>query len=183
MRVIYTGGPGEFPPQQKKKLDQKAAKVAKLLPRSEDKEAHVVLTAERHLHRAEITVNHYDHPMVGIESSSDVFTALCGAFDKLEKQVLKARNKWRDTKRGASNNTIRQNWEPEEAAAPVDGVEVPTGRVFRVNHHQNRKPMTVDEALLAMEDGKDYLVYRDAETDRVAVLLRRRDGNFDLVEA
>jgi putative sigma-54 modulation protein len=43
--------------------------------------------------------------------------------------------------------------------------------------------MTVDEALLAMEDGKDYLVYRDAETDRLAVLLRRRDGNFDLVEA
>jgi hypothetical protein len=34
-----------------------------------------------------------------------------------------------------------------------------------------------------MEKGGDYLVYRDAESDRVAVLMRRRDGNFDLVEA
>lgn len=181
MRVIYTGGPGGLPPQQQKKLDQKVAKVAKLLTRSEDKEAHVVLTAERHLHRAEITVHHYDHPLVGIESANDVFTALCGAFDKLEKQAVKARTKWRDTKRGASNNTIRHNWEPEEAAAPLPA-EAPAKRVFRVNHHQKRKPMTLDEALLGMEDGKDYLVYRDAETDRVAVLLRRRDGNFDLVE-
>ena len=34
-----------------------------------------------------------------------------------------------------------------------------------------------------MERGRDYLVYRDAETDRLAVLVRRRDGHFDLVEA
>jgi hypothetical protein len=31
--------------------------------------------------------------------------------------------------------------------------------------------------------GRDYVVYRDAETDRVNVLIRRRDGNFDLIEA
>jgi hypothetical protein len=41
----------------------------------------------------------------------------------------------------------------------------------------------LDEALLEMEKGRDYLVYRDAQTDRVAVLVRRRDGDFDLVEA
>jgi putative sigma-54 modulation protein len=56
-------------------------------------------------------------------------------------------------------------------------------KIFRINHHQRRKPMTLDEALLEMEKGRDYLVYRDAETDRVAVLVRRRDGDFDLVEA
>ena len=56
-------------------------------------------------------------------------------------------------------------------------------KVFRVNHHQQRKPMTLDEALLEMEKDRDYLVYRDAETDRLAVFVRRRDGNFDLVES
>ena len=30
-----------------------------------------------------------------------------------------------------------------------------------------------------MEKGADYMVYRDAVTNRVAVLVRRRDGNFD----
>ena len=43
--------------------------------------------------------------------------------------------------------------------------------------------MTLDEALLEIEKSGDYVVYRDAETDRLSVLLRRRDGHFDLVEA
>jgi putative sigma-54 modulation protein len=41
----------------------------------------------------------------------------------------------------------------------------------------------LDEAILEMEGNRDYLVYRDAETDRLSVLLRRRDGHYDLVEA
>ena len=41
--------------------------------------------------------------------------------------------------------------------------------------------MTLDEALIEM-DGLDYLVYRDAKSDRLNVLIRRRDGHFDLVE-
>ena len=36
--------------------------------------------------------------------------------------------------------------------------------------------------IVGAADLVDYLVYRDAETDRVSVLLRRRDGHFDLVE-
>ena len=54
--------------------------------------------------------------------------------------------------------------------------------IYRVNHHQKRKPMTLEEAILEMDKDRDYLVYRDAETDRMSVLVRRRDGHFDLVE-
>jgi hypothetical protein len=43
--------------------------------------------------------------------------------------------------------------------------------------------MTLDEAILEMDKTRDYMVYRDAETDKVNVLVRRRDGNFDLVES
>jgi hypothetical protein len=43
--------------------------------------------------------------------------------------------------------------------------------------------MTLEEALLQMDKTRDYLVYRDSVTDKVAVLVRRRDGDFDLVEA
>jgi hypothetical protein len=34
-----------------------------------------------------------------------------------------------------------------------------------------------------MEDGREYLVYRDAEKECVSVLVRRRDGHFDLIES
>ena len=66
---------------------------------------------------------------------------------------------------------------PEPEAEPEN-----ERRVYRVNHHPARKPMTLDEALLEMDKNRDYLVYRDAESDRLAVLVRRRDGHFDLVE-
>ena len=55
-------------------------------------------------------------------------------------------------------------------------------QVFRVDHHKKRKPMTLDEAILEMDARRNYLVYRDSETDRVSVLVRRRDGHFDLIE-
>ena len=42
--------------------------------------------------------------------------------------------------------------------------------------------MTLDEAVMEIEKDQDYLVYRDADKDRVSVLVRRRDGHFDLIE-
>ena len=90
-----------------------------------------------------------------------------GASEKLEKQCVKARTKWRDTKRaprktapGGGNREAAAALEPEPEAEPEN-------RVYRVNHHQKRKPMTLEEAMLEMDRRRDYLVYRDAETDRV----------------
>ena len=36
---------------------------------------------------------------------------------------------------------------------------------------------------MARQQTHDYVVYLDAETDGVNVLVRRRDGHFDLIEA
>ena len=35
---------------------------------------------------------------------------------------------------------------------------------------------------VSMEDGRDYVAYRDAERQAVSILIRRRDGHFDLIE-
>ncbi|HZT32366.1 MAG TPA: ribosome-associated translation inhibitor RaiA [Bryobacteraceae bacterium] len=180
MRLIYTGRQVVLAPAQLKKIEVQVAKVGKLLDGKEEREAHVIVSQERHLHCAEITVNYRNHPLVGIGSSPDLYTALHAAVDKLEKQALKVRTKWRDTKR-VSRKTSEV---PAAPAAAEKEIETELERrIFRVNHHQKRKPMTLDEALMEMEKDRDYLVYRDSETDRVSVLVRRRDGHFDLVEA
>jgi putative sigma-54 modulation protein len=45
------------------------------------------------------------------------------------------------------------------------------------------KPMTADEAALVVEAGDDtFLVFRNAATDAVSVLYRRKDGHFGLIE-
>jgi putative sigma-54 modulation protein len=186
MKITYTGRQVELAPAQLKKLEARFAKIGILLDGKRECEAHVILSLERHLHHAETTIRYFNHQLVGLGSSSDLFTAIHSAAEKLEKQAVKARTKWRDTKRTPRKATseaegerpaeVDTDTEPESEAGPER-------RVYRIDHHQKRKPMTLEEALLEMDKKRDYLVYRDAETDRTCVVVRRRDGDFDLVEA
>jgi putative sigma-54 modulation protein len=183
MKITYTGRQVELAPAQLKKLEARFAKIGKLLSGKRECEAHIVLSLERHLHHAEATIRYFNNQLVGLGSSSDLFEAIHGAAEKLEKQSVKARTKWRDNKRAPRPAA------PEEAAPPM-----PAGRkkiapepepdrlIYHVEDHKQRKPMTLEEAVLEM-DGRDYLVYRDAKTDRMVMLVRRRDGHFDMVEA
>jgi putative sigma-54 modulation protein len=178
MKITYTGRQVELKPAQQKKLEGEFSKIGKLLDGRREVEAHVILSLERHLHHAEATVNYYGHQLAGLGSSNDLFTAIHSAAEKLGKQAVKAREKWRDTKR-----TPRKANAPEEPeVAPAEPEAQPEQRVYRVNHHEKRKPMTLDEALLGMEKSRDYLVYRDADSGKTSVLVRRRDGHFDLIE-
>ena len=181
MKIAYTGRQVELAPAQLKKLESRFSKIGKLLDGRRECEAHVILSLERRTHQAEATINYYGHQLVGLGSSSDLFTAIHAAVEKLEKQAVKAREKWRDNKRAPREEPA----EPEaavEAEAEAETEAEAEHRVYRVNHHQKRKPITLEEAMLEMEKKRDYLVYTDAETDRVSVLVRRRDGHFDLVE-
>ena len=179
MKITYTGRQVEVAPAQLKKLQDRFSKIGKLLDGKEERDAHVVLSLERKIHKAEATLNYYNHQLVGVGSSADLFTAIHLAAEKLEKQCVKARTKWRDAKRMPRKSAPEVETEkPVPAEFENDG-----GRqVYKIKPAQRRKPMTVEEAVLEMDKSQDYLVYRDAQTDKVSVLLRRRDGHFDLVE-
>src|ERR1700682_2565429 len=103
MNISYKGVKTELSPKIQGKLDAKFAKVSKLLEKRGEKEAHVVVTSERHLHHAEITLQFYNHQLVSLCSDADLFTALSNALDKLGQQALKLRTKWREkTRRSGS---------------------------------------------------------------------------------
>ncbi|MGA2271089.1 MAG: ribosome-associated translation inhibitor RaiA [Bryobacteraceae bacterium] len=180
MRITYTGRQVELAPAQLKKLEARFAKIGKILDGRRECEAHVILSLERHLHYAEATINYFNHQLAGLGSSYDLFTAIHSAAEKLEKQAVKARTKWRDTTRTPHKASPEVEIEPP---AETDAEAEPERRIYRVKHHQKSKPITLEEALMEMDESRDYLVYRDAGTDRVSVLVRRRDGHFDLVEA
>jgi putative sigma-54 modulation protein len=181
MKILYTGRQVELAPAQLKKLEAQFAKTGKLLDGKGDCEIHVVLSLERHLHRAEATLSYFGHELVGLATDSDLFTAIHGAAQKLEKQALKARAKWRDGKRRPRKNSPEAEAEPVSAQPEADAQ--PALHIHHVNHHERRKPMTLDEALLEIDESRGYLVYRDAATSKVCVLIRRPDGHCDLIEA
>ena len=190
MKISYTGRHEEFPPKQRAKLEAKIQKLSKLT--KGDKEAHVILSQERFLRKVEITLNAWDHALVGVGTDRDLVTAADAAVERLEKQLLKLRTKFRDTKRykgkqaGVSpvvEPAVDSSKSKKKTAAVTAADGKQRKKIFRVDHRDGGKPMTVDEAMLEMDASQDYMVYRDASTDRVTVLMRRPDGHFDLIES
>jgi len=197
MKVIYSGKTKDFTPEMEKKVEAKLAKLGKMIEQRGEKSAQLLHRQERHLHKIEIRSNFYDHALLGTGEDADLMTAACGAIDKLEKQIVKLRNRWRDTHRDVK--TLRAQKESaggtavaEKPAAPAVSKKAAKAngngpslnpRVFRVAPDGDAKPMTLEEAMLVMRRDLDYLVYRDLDRSSLSVLLRRRDGHFDLIEA
>ena len=178
MKIAYTGRLEKLDPRSQKKLDARVAKLGKLLDGRGEKEAHVIFTRQRHVHQAEITVNYYDHPLVGVGDASEKLPALMTAIDKLEKQLKKHKAKWREAKRDG-RGLLKLAAPTDGAAAMAEDAAAP--RINRVR--VTRKPMTAEEAMLEMSAKKSYIAFRDSESGGVSVLIRRTDGQFDLVEA
>jgi putative sigma-54 modulation protein len=196
MKLIVSGKTQEFTPALQKKFDTKLSKLSKFIEQRGEREAHLTHQVERRLHKIELSVNFYDHSLVGEGADFDLDTALCQAVEKVEKQVVKLRNRWRDTHRDAKTvRSSKESWEAEPvAAATAESVKgrkskpslngnAKKPRIFRVNYDEDSKPMTLEEALLEMETDTNYVVYRDSGRDCLSVLLRRPDGNFDLIES
>src|SRR5271169_5305460 len=139
MNVSYRGIKKEFSPKLQEKLDAKFAKISKLVEKRGEKEAHVVVTSENRMHKAEITMQFYGHPLVGIASDADLFTALNGALDKLDKQAVKNCAKYR-AKARRSKDSGDEAGELVGVVATSESGKI-AQRVFRVNHHDQRKPM------------------------------------------
>lgn len=189
MTITWTGKQEFLHPTQQKNLDAKFAKLSKLLEADgkSEKLAHVRLNENKNQHRAEITLNYLDHQVVGEHTDADQFTAINVAIEKFEKQLMKVRDKRRDIKKGP-----REGWDKGAAANSVIAAEPGSGglsaapvnngrpQVFRVVPGET-KPMTAEEAMVEI-DNEAYLVYVSADTSRPAVMLRRPDGNFDLVD-
>ncbi|HZS55949.1 MAG TPA: ribosome-associated translation inhibitor RaiA [Bryobacteraceae bacterium] len=194
MKVIYSGKTKEFTPELEEKVSAKLNKLSKFVEQRGEREVHLTHQTERHLHKVKLTMNFYDHGLVGEGAGSDLPAAVSQAIEKLEKQLLEARTRWRDTHRDAKSvRSSKEEWEGNTPAAESQAVETASKangngaarkpKVFRVNYAEDRKPMTLEEAMLELEKDGDYVVYRDSSRDCLSVLLRRPDGNFDLIES
>jgi len=130
MKVTYTGRQMDLSPAQSQKLMAEFEKVGKLLDNGKGEAgAHVILSHERHLNNVEITVPYHNHELVGEGSDPDLFSAIHAAVGKLEKQAVRVREKWRDSKRiprkeTGEGNTSEGSTGP--ASASGEAGEAPT---------------------------------------------------------
>lgn len=194
MKVHYTGRKAEIADiteVQRRKLQTKFNKIHKILGRNHSSEAHVIVSRQRHRFETEVTLQALSHTLVVSASSVDILTSVQAALDKLEKQAIKNKHKLIDGRR-----PVRQRGQPspaieaalDEAAQAIEQAEANARNDGRPRVVRSGavapKPLTLEGAIMQLEElNRDQLTYRDAESGQLRVLLRRRDGNLELVEA
>ena len=145
-------------------------------------DAHVVLSVEKHLHRAEINVTANGMRIRGEETSADMYGSIDGAAMKIERQLKRYRSKLAGHKpREGLAMKVKHN---VIAAASGEG-EMVVDAPAQVLHHQevDARPMLVEEAMMQMDLlHEEFHVFLNAKTDAMNVLYRRKDGAFGLIE-
>ncbi|PYS54180.1 MAG: ribosome-associated translation inhibitor RaiA [Acidobacteria bacterium] len=145
-------------------------------------EVHFILTVEKHQrHIAEMNIKTRRDFYHGQEVSTDMYTSIAAVLDKVEKQILK--DKGRNVTRKRRNN--HHGGEVITTTSVVEVEAVLGERLPRIirTHEIAAKPMSVDDA--AVEIGgsdREFLVFRNAETERLNVVYKRKDGNIGWIE-
>jgi putative sigma-54 modulation protein len=158
-------------------VEQKLQKLEKFL--EEPAEMRVTLGVERHRHIAELHVTHRPGVLKATEGTDGNFhDAVNRVVDRVEEQARRAHQKTVDKRRRADRNNHR--WPVEVLAqGSIGGGGVP--RVIETSQ-LHIKPMTIEEAALELDGSEDgFVVFRDAASDRLSVLYRRRDQNYGLI--
>jgi putative sigma-54 modulation protein len=182
MAVEYTGRNVEVSPSLRELAEERTQRLERHLGGPAD--VRVVLSHEKHRFGAEVIAKHRRRRWTAQEKTGDPRTAVAAAFEKIDAQAMRDSEKQRDRKHRAAARSAPRARRAEPALAAAAAVAARgngAGRVVRTRPPAV-KPMAVDEAALAIEStGEEVLVFRDATSNRVSVLYRRRDGNLGLI--
>ena len=176
MRLQVKGRNLEVSEQIRKYAEEKLGKLDRLVNDPTRIELELLVEKNPSIsdnHVAEATVWTKGPVLRAREASGDMKASIDQLVDKLERQV----KRYREKRRVAP----RRHAPPLAEALPVEvdetSVAITKTKQFTVN------PMTPDEAVLQLElVGHDFFVFRNAESDGINVVYRRRDGHYGLIE-
>lgn len=157
--------------------EEKLGRVKKYI--DEPIDAQVVLSVEKKIrHKAVVTMTAKGITIKASEVTNDMYAAIDGMVDKLERQLKRYKEKLKNHK--PSGGKERQVMKTVVAAQSIDEgagePEIIRSGTFPV------KPMAVEEAVMQMDLlQKEFLVFTDSATEDINVVYRRSDGNYGLI--
>ncbi|CAM3284089.1 ribosome-associated translation inhibitor RaiA [Corallococcus sp. ZKHCc1 1396] len=187
---------------------EKVDRVNRLLDRAG--EAHVVLSLERHLHHADITIHSGAWILRGREKSDDMYASIDLAMDKIERQLRRYRDKLK-SHHGKEKvhhrldlvNSLKvrhdvfevseslESTEPAEASPPsaagtsndtAQAAESGIARLVRTTHLAIQS-LSVDDAVMQMNlMNNDFYVFQNQQSQALSIVYRRKEGGFGLIE-
>lgn len=107
-------------------------------------------------------------------SNKDVYAAIDLVLEKLERQIRKNKTKIKH-KSNKENIDVFIDFEITEE-------DMNNNKIIKRKEIEN-KPMDEEEAILQMDLlGHDFFIFKNIATDNVAVVYKRKDGNYGIIE-
>jgi len=163
------------------------SKIEKLLERTTKAEVKFVLEKNPRItenNRVEVTAFASGAVIRVTDTGTDVFAAIDKVSSKLERQIKKYREKL--IRKGRKNHNapdITASDIGKFGSADLEDIEEEISRSIVKTKTFMLKPTSPEEAVMQMEFlGHDFFVFINSETDRTAVVYRRKDLNYGLIE-
>ena len=176
---------------------ERMERVRKYLP--DPIACHVVLSTERHNHRIDVSFQlHNGLSIAGHETTENMYSSIDLCIAKIERQVRKYKGKL-EGMRARPHNVVALPWSHsiideafqemggEANGQPVAKTPSDGGASAEYNVVKTEKfhahPMSVSEAIVQLNLlHEPFLVFRHDTDGRVAVVYKREDGSYGLIE-
>lgn len=159
------------------KIIDKLSRIEKLYP--EGAEANIILSDVKLDKKIDVTVNLPNKRIIKAEvTADDLMVAVDEAVDILERQLVKYKSRLVDKAKKSPAFVDELNAISfDEDSYEESSIDIVKNKRFFV------KPMDAEEAVMEMEMlGHSFFVFRNAETDEVNVVYKRKDGAYGLIE-
>ena len=173
MKFVIVGRNIEVTPGLRSAVEEKIGKLKKYF--NADTEVHVTLSVEKERQKIEVTIPVKGNIIRSEQVSNDMYVSIDLVEEIIERQLKKYKTKIVDKQQAASSFSkmyVENDYMDEEE------VKIVRTKKFDI------KPMYPEDACIQMELlGHSFYVFRNAESDEVNVVYKRKDGNYGLIEA
>ena len=180
MRTIVKGRNFDVPEDDRRYAERKLQRLGRFLDDRSD--ALVELSVERHRsieenHIVEVTLVIDGRPLRGVAQATSHRAAVDSVVDRLERRALEHTRKPRRRLQPVQETPLLRSIADGTAEA-----ERPKPVVVKIKRFAI-EPMFEEDAVSRMEElGHSFFVFVNAEDEHIAVLYRRRDGDYGLIE-
>ncbi|WP_353683606.1 ribosome-associated translation inhibitor RaiA [Thermodesulfovibrio sp. 3907-1M] len=170
MKITIRGKNIDVTEALKQYIEKRVSKFERFL--NDASEAIVTISTEKFTHKIDVLLKVNGHLIQAEGKTEDLYSAVDQVVEKLEKQVLKYKEKI-------------QNKNKKEAVKYPASASQETEQTKRIVKYKkfDLRPMSPEEAVDQMELlDKDFFIFLNSFTGDVNVVYRRKDGNFGLIE-
>jgi len=159
----------------KKYARRRFEKLGRFFGKASGLDVQVGLSVDKFRHKCDVQVGGEGLQLAATEQTEDMYSSIDLVLDKLESQIKKHVSKGKEHRRQSKHAVI------DVFAYPLQ--EEGGERIISGTSKFDPKPMHVDEAVKQLDASDNtFLVFLNAESERINVIYRRRNGGYGLID-